>query len=127
MMNKRVQTNQAPAAIGPYSQGMISGEFVFTAGQIPLHPTTGEMVTGDMKAQTKQVFENLKAVLREAGTDFSNAVKTTVYLTTMDDFPALNEIYGEYLGETKPARSTVAVAALPKGARVEVEVIARIP
>ncbi|HLG19496.1 MAG TPA: RidA family protein [Bdellovibrionota bacterium] len=126
MSSKVVATNQAPAAIGPYSQGIITGGFLYTAGQIPLDPKTGQMITGDMKAQTKRVFENLKAVLSAAGTDFRSVVKATVYLVSMDDFPLLNEVYSEYLGDTKPARSTVAVAALPKGAKVEIDLVARI-
>ena len=99
---------------------------LFTSGQIPL-TTAGEIITGDVRAQAKQVFQNLKAVLAAAGCEFHHVVKATVFLTTMDDFPALNEIYQEQMGDHKPARSTVAVAGLPKGAKVEIEVVAQIP
>jgi len=120
-----ITTDQAPAAIGPYSQAILAGGFLFTAGQIPLDPKTGQMVEGDIKQQTRRVFENLKAVLMKAGSDFRHVVKATVYLTTMEDFSGLNEVYTEYLGETKPARSTVAAAQLPKGAKVEIDLIVK--
>jgi 2-iminobutanoate/2-iminopropanoate deaminase len=124
---KAIETKEAPAAIGPYSQAIVSRGFLYTAGQIPLDPKTGEMVKGDVRAQAHQVFRNLEAVLKAGGCDFSDVIKTTVFLTTMDDFPALNEVYEKYLGATKPARSTVAVAALPKRALVEVELVATVP
>ncbi len=124
--HKIVETPHAPKAIGPYSQGIVHDHFLFTAGQIGLNPADGNLVAGDVKAQARQVLENLKAVLTAAGLTFRDVVKTTVFLTSMDDFPALNEVYAEYLGDTKPARSTVAVAALPKGASVEIELVAAI-
>ena len=127
MSSKIIQTSKAPAAIGPYSQGMVSNGFLFTAGQIALDPKTGEMMTGDVRSQTEQVFANLKAVLEEAGASFKDVVKAHVYLISMKDFPALNEVYAQYLGEAKPARATVAVAELPLGGRVEIDLIARIP
>jgi 2-iminobutanoate/2-iminopropanoate deaminase len=127
-MNDRfIETKSAPAAIGPYSQAVISQGFLFTSGQIPLDPTTGELLKGDLKAQAHLVFSNLNAVLKAAGASFEDVVKTTVFLTTMSDFAALNEVYSEYLGKRKPARSTIAVAGLPKGALVEIELVAKIP
>ena len=127
MSRKTIETKDAPAAIGPYSQGIAVAGFLFTSGQIPLEPASGEMVKGEIKAQAHRVFKNLEAVLKASGCKFSDVVKATVFLTSMSDFPALNEVYGEYLGQTKPARSTVAVAALPKGASVEIELIAKLP
>lgn len=127
MTRKTIQTDHAPAAIGPYSQAILCDGFLFTAGQIPLDPKTGGMVTGGIKEQAEQVFKNLTAVLERAGASFDDVVKATVFLTTMDDFPALNEVYATYMKDSKPARSTVAVAGLPKGARVEIELIARVP
>jgi 2-iminobutanoate/2-iminopropanoate deaminase len=123
---KVIQTVLAPQAIGPYSQGIVANGFLFTAGQIPLDPKSGNLVEGDIKAQTKQVLENLKAVLEAAGLSFTHVVKTTVFLSTMNDFPGLNEVYAQYFGNSKPARSTVAVAGLPKGAKVEIELVASI-
>lgn len=117
-------TDGAPAAIGPYSQAVRAGNVLYTSGQIPLDPKTAEMVTGDFESMVRQVFENLKAVLREGGATFGNVAKATVYLTSMSDFQALNGIYAEYFGDHKPARSTVAVNELPKGARVEIDLIA---
>ncbi|MFH1263598.1 MAG: RidA family protein [Pseudomonadota bacterium] len=127
MTDRIISTDQAPAAIGPYSQGVVANGFLFTAGQIPIDPATQEMIGGDVKAQTDRVFRNLQAVLAAAGCSFDDVVKATVFLTSMTDFPALNEVYSTYLGKRKPARSTVAVAALPKGARIEIELIAKIP
>lgn len=122
---KIVKTDQAPQAIGPYSQAVIEGDFVFCSGQIGLSPT-GEMAN-DLEGQVVQILENLKAVLVEAGSGLDKVVKTTIYLTGMDDFAAVNEIYARYFsGETKPARATVGVATLPKGARVEIDCIALI-
>lgn len=121
-----IQTDSAPAAIGPYSQAIAVAGFLFSAGQIGLVPGTGEMVGPDVEAQARQVFANLEAVLAEAGLGFRDVVKTTVYLLDMAEFGAVNAIYGEHFAEPYPARSTVAAAGLPKGARVEVDVIARI-
>jgi 2-iminobutanoate/2-iminopropanoate deaminase len=121
-----VESSSAPKAIGPYSQAVISGNLIFTAGQIPLIPETMEMVTGPIEAQTEQVLANLAAVLKEAGTSWDRVVKTTVFLTDLSEFQAFNAIYERTLGETKPARSTVQVAALPRGAKVEIELIAEI-
>ena len=118
-----VFTSKAPAAVGPYSQAIKAGNVVYCSGQIPLVPETGEIEEGDIKAQAKQSLENVKAVLTEAGATFSNVVKTTVFIVDMADFGAINEVYAEYFGDHKPARSCVAVKELPKGARVEVEVL----
>lgn len=123
-MKKIVSTSDAPAAIGPYSQGVRSGSLLFCAGQIPLDPTTGQMVAGDISAQTKRVLENIAAILKAEKLCFDHVVKTTIFLTSMDDFQSVNEIYATYFRENPPARSTVAVSALPKGAKVEIEVIA---
>jgi 2-iminobutanoate/2-iminopropanoate deaminase len=120
---KAVQTNQAPAAIGPYSQGIIVNNMFYSSGQIPL-TAEGTMVTGDIKEQTHQVFENLQAVLSAAGASLESVVKTTVFIKSMDDFAALNEVYGEYFSNHKPARSCVEVARLPKDSLVEIEVVA---
>jgi len=119
-----VNTGGAPQAIGPYSQGVIANGFVFTAGQVALDPAKGELVAGGIAEQTTRSLENLRAILKESGSDFSQVVKTTVFLVDMADFAAMNEIYGKAFGQHRPARSTVAVAALPGGARVEIEVIA---
>ena len=121
-----VSTSGAPRAIGPYSQGVIAGGFLFTAGQVALDPSKGELISGGISEQTARALENLRAVLREAGSDFSQVVKTTVFLVDMADFAGMNEVYGKVFGEHRPARSTVAVAALPRGARVEIEVIATV-
>jgi len=122
---KKVATEKAPAAIGPYSQAVITGGLVYTSGQIAIDPATGNLVEGDVRAQTEQVMKNLGAVLAAAGTCYENAVKTTCFLADISDFAVFNEVYGKYFTE-KPARSCVAVAALPKGALVEVEVIAKV-
>ena len=119
-------TPGAPAAIGPYSQAVQSGRMIFTSGQIPLDPETGELVTSDFDAMTRRVFENLKAVLASGGASFGNVVKATVFLQSMSDFQQLNAIYAEYFGDHKPARSTVAVSQLPKGARVEIDLLASV-
>lgn len=121
-----VKSPAAPEAIGPYSQAIKAGGFVFTSGQIPLDPGTGEMVKGDVKEQTRRVLENLKAVLSAAGSSLDRAVKATVYLADMGDFAAFNEAYAEYFQATKPARSTVQAARLPKDAKVEIDLIAAI-
>ena len=124
MPKKHVISNQAPKPIGPYSQGVIAGGLLFVSGQIPLDPVSGEMVGGDIEAQTEQVLKNLLAILREAKMGPENVVKATVYLADMADFPRMNEVYGRYLGKEPPARSTIQAAGLPKGARVEIDVIA---
>lgn len=121
-----VSTTGAPKAIGPYSQGIVAEGFLFTAGQVALDPAKGELVTGGIMEQTTRALENLRAILNSAGTDFSQVVKTTVFLVDMTDFPEMNEVYGRIFGSHHPARSTVAVAALPRGARVEIEVIATV-
>lgn len=121
----RVQTDRAPAAIGPYSQAIVHGGMVFTAGQIPLDPGTMEMVGGDdAAAQAEQVLANLRAVLEAAGSGMDRVVKTTVFLRDMDDFAAVNEVYGRHFGDHRPARSTVQAARLPKDAAVEIEAVA---
>lgn len=120
-----VSTDRAPKAIGPYSQATIADGFVYTAGQIALDPATGEIVPGGVTEQTERVFANLAAILEAAGTGFGSVVKTTVYLTDMNDFKAMNEVYARAFGDHRPARSTVAVAALPRGVNVEIDVIAR--
>ncbi len=126
-MNKEtISTDKAPKAIGPYAQAIKAGDFVYTAGQIPIDPQTGKLVAGGIAEQTRQVLENLKAVLEAAGSSLDKVVKATVFLKNMADFTALNEIYGEYLGAAKPARSTVAVAELPRGALVEIDFIAMV-
>jgi len=124
---KLVATADAPAAIGPYSQATIAGGFLFTAGQIPLDPKTGEIVAGDVVEQSKQVLANLAAVLKAAGCAWGDVVKTTVFLTDMADFPRFNEVYAAALGAARPARSTVQVSALPRGVNVEVELVAKLP
>ena len=119
---KVVQTSSAPAAIGPYSQGIISGNFVFTAGQIPISVGTGDIVGKNITEQTEQVIKNIRAILEAAGSSLAKVIKTTCYLTTMDDFAAFNEVYGKHFKQ-KPARSTVAVQQLPKNVLVEIEAI----
>ena len=123
-MPTTISTPNAPAAIGPYSQAKVLGNLLFTAGQIALVPGTMEMVTGPIEPQTEQVINNLSAILAEAGSDWSKVLKTTVFLTDLADFGAFNAVYERMLGAAKPARSTVQVAALPKGAKVEIELIA---
>ena len=122
-----VKTDQAPAAIGPYSQGMIASGFLFTAGQIALDPATGQVIPGDVKAQTERVLANLTAVLAAAGASWHHVVKTTVFLQDMDDFPAVNDVYARVLDDSRPARSTVQVAGLPRGVLVEIDAIAELP
>lgn len=123
-MIRTVHTDDAPAAIGPYSQGTIGAGMLFTAGQIALDPATGDMVEGDVVAQAHRVFANLGAILREAGTGWDHVLKVTVYLQDMADFPRVNEVYAEAMGAARPARSTVQVSALPRGALIEIDVIA---
>jgi len=124
---KTVLTDKAPTAIGPYSQGIVASGFLFTAGQIPLDPATGQVIKGDVKAQTERVLDNLTAVLAAAGVSWRHVVKTTVFLHDMNDFPAVNEVYARIVGESRPARSTVQVAGLPKGVLVEIDAIAELP
>ena len=123
-MKQIVATKQAPQAIGPYSQAVIAGRMVFTSGQIPLVPDTGVFVEGGIDEQTEQVLRNLAAVLEEAGASFDDVVKTTVFLADMDDFAAMNEVYGRFFLKQPPARSTVQAAHLPRDARVEIDAIA---
>ena len=123
-MKRIVSTTDAPAAVGPYSQAVRVGQFVFTAGQIPLDPKTGVIVSEDISEQARRVLDNLTAVLKAENLTFSHIVKTTIFLTDMADFQAVNEVYATYFSDIPPARSTVAVSALPKGARVEIECIA---
>ncbi len=124
MQRSVIATPAAPAAIGPYSQAIRAGNLVFTSGQIPLDPATGQMVTGDLAAETRRVLDNLAAVLAAAGVGFADVVKTTIFLTDMGDFAAVNALYAERFSGAPPARSTVQVARLPKDARVEIEMIA---
>jgi 2-iminobutanoate/2-iminopropanoate deaminase len=124
MDKKVIRTDHAPGAVGPYSQAIVTGGFVFSAGQIPLVPETGQIVEGGIEAQTRQVLENVKAVLAAAGSSLDNVVKTTVFLQSMNDFAAMNTIYAEYFTSNPPARSTVEVAKLPRGALVEIETVA---
>lgn len=121
---RSISTPDAPAAIGPYSQAIVTGELVYTAGQIALEPATMEVVAGDVSAQTDRVMRNLAAILEAAGSSLQRVVKTTVFLQSMGDFGAMNEVYGRHFGEHKPARSTVEVARLPKDVLVEIEAIA---
>ena len=121
---KTIQTEKAPAAIGPYSQGIIANGFLFTAGQIALDPSTGQIVGGDVVSQAERVMTNLEGVLAAAGVTWSDVVKTTVYLHDMNDFPRVNEVYARALGSARPARSTVQVAGLPRGVLVEIDAIA---
>jgi 2-iminobutanoate/2-iminopropanoate deaminase len=125
-MKKIISTNEAPAAIGPYSQAVRSGSLLFCSGQIPLEPKSGQIVSGDITAQTQRVLDNIAAVLRAEGLNFDHVVKSTIFLTNLGDFQAVNEIYGSYFKQNPPARSTVQVSALPKGASVEIEVIAAV-
>ena len=126
MTRSAVSTSRAPAAIGPYSQGIIAGGFLFSAGQAAMDPATGALVEGGIEPETERVMANLTAVLDAAGASWADVVKTTIFLIDMADFAAVNAIYGRFVGDPPPARSTVAVAALPKGARVEIEAIARL-
>ncbi len=124
MVKQIIVTRNAPQAIGPYSQAVVAGGFVFASGQIPIDPRTGELVEGDVAAQTEQVLRNLTAVLEAAGTGLERVVKTTVFLADMNDFGVMNEVYGRYFKEEPPARATVEAARLPRDARVEIEAIA---
>lgn len=122
-----IASSEAPAAIGPYSQAVRAGDFVFLSGQIPLDPKTGALVTGSIAAQTERVLDNLQAVLGAAGCTFEDVVRTTIYVVDLADFQVVNETYAKRFTTTLPARATVQVAALPKGARVEIDAIARVP
>ncbi len=126
MANERtvINTDTAPAAIGPYSQAIVAGGFVFCSGQVPFDPQSGQVVEGDIATQTRRVLDNLQAVLVAAGSSFEHVVKTTIFLQDMNDFQAVNGIYSEYFGAEPPARSTVQVARLPRDVRVEIEAIA---
>jgi 2-iminobutanoate/2-iminopropanoate deaminase len=124
---KIVHTDKAPAAIGPYSQGVVAKGLLFTAGQIALDPSSGQVVAGDVVAQTEQVFRNLAAILGAAGASWSNVAKTTVYLMDMADFPRMNDVYARVMGDARPARSTVQVAGLPRGVLVEIDLVAVLP
>ena len=122
-----MKTDHAPAAIGPYSQGIIANGFLYSAGQVALDPATGEMAASEIVAQTERVMRNLDGILGAAGAKWSDVVKTTVYLHDLADFPTVNEIYGRWIGDARPARTTVQVAALPRGALIEVDLIALLP
>jgi len=123
-VRQAVSTPSAPPAIGPYSQAIRAGSLLFVSGQIPLDPSTGQLVEGDLAAQTHRVFKNLGEILKAAGATFENVVRTTVYLADMNDFPAMNEVYATYFNAPAPARATVQAARLPKDARVEIDLIA---
>lgn len=125
-MKSVVSSDHAPRAIGPYSQAIRVGELLFCSGQIPLDPATGELVRGEIEVETRQVLKNLHAVLVAGGAEWSDVVKTTIYLTNLGDFAAVNRVYGEHFGSAPPARATVQVAALPKGASVEIDAIAHV-
>lgn len=124
---KTVHTDKAPAAIGPYSQAVVANGFLFTAGQIALDPATGQIVAGDVVAQTEQVFRNLSAVLEAAGASWADVAKSTVFLMDMADFPKVNEVYGRVMGDARPARSTVQVSGLPRGVMVEIDLVVALP
>jgi 2-iminobutanoate/2-iminopropanoate deaminase len=124
MKHEVIHTDNAPAAIGPYSQAVKAGNLLFVSGQVPFVPETMEIVEGDVKAQTRQSLSNVQAILKEAGADFSNVVKSTVFISDMNEFTQINEVYSEFFGENKPARACVEVARLPRDVKVEIEVIA---
>lgn len=126
-MKREIATDKAPAALGPYSQGIVAGGMLFASGQIPIDPATGELVGGGIEEQAKQVFENLGQVLAAAGAGFGDVVKTTVFLTDLANFATVNEIYAGYFVKPYPARSCVQIAALPKGSLLEIELIAKPP
>jgi 2-iminobutanoate/2-iminopropanoate deaminase len=123
-MKQAISSPDAPKAIGPYSQAVRAGQLLFVSGQVPLDPATGQIIAGDIAAQTRRVFDNLGAVLKAGGRSFADVVRTTVFLADMNDFAAVNDVYGTYFSEPYPARATVQVARLPKDARVEIDVIA---
>ena len=124
MEKKIIRTDNAPSPIGPYNQAVQFGNMLFVSGQIPLHPTTGDIILDDIQAATRLVMDNLKAILTEAGMDFSHAIKTTIFLTDMGQFGQVNEVYGSYFTDNPPARETVQVSGLPKGVHVEISMIA---
>ena len=124
MEKQIINTKNAPAPIGPYNQAVLTGNLLFVSGQIALHPETNQLVQDDIKTETRQVMENLKAILTAAGIDFSNVLKSTIFITNMNDFAQINEVYGSHFSDAYPARETVQVAALPKGVNVEISVIA---
>jgi 2-iminobutanoate/2-iminopropanoate deaminase len=126
-MKKIISTNEAPGAIGPYSQAVRYGSFLFCSGQIPLDPKSGQIISGDIAAQTRRVLDNIAAVLRAEGLIFDNVVKTTIFLTDLGDFQTVNEVYSSYFKQSPPARSTVQVSALPRGAKIEIDAIASAP
>lgn len=127
MSKEQIATTAAPAALGPYSQAILAGGFLFASGQVPIDPATGELAGADVETQAKQVFNNLQQVLAAAGCGFADVVKTTVFLTDLANFAAVNEIYADYFVQPYPVRSCVQIAALPKGSLLEVELIAKIP
>jgi len=127
MVERTIETPRAPAAIGPYAQAVVANGLLFTAGQIALDPVTGQLIEGGVAAQAERVLQNLSAVLEAAGASWSNVLKTTVYLRSMADFPAVNEVYARVLGDARPARSTVEVAGLPRGGLVEIDAVAALP
>jgi 2-iminobutanoate/2-iminopropanoate deaminase len=123
----RIHTDRAPAAIGPYSQGMVGGGLLFTAGQIALDPSTAQIVVGDIAVQTERVLANLAAILDAAGATWADVMKTTVFLMDMSDFPRMNEVYARVLGDARPARTTVQVSGLPRGVLVEIDAVVKLP
>lgn len=127
MSVETVHTPRAPAAIGPYSQGIIANGFLFTAGQIPIDPATGDTIDGDIVAQTERVMKNLEAILATAGASWKDVVKTTVYLLDLSDFPRMNDVYARAMGDARPARSTVQVSALPRAVMVEIDLVVLLP
>jgi 2-iminobutanoate/2-iminopropanoate deaminase len=124
MKKKIIATSKAPAAIGPYSQAIRIGDFLYTSGQISLDPETMEMITGDIEVETEKVLKNIEAILKDAGLNLNNIIKTTVYLTDLSEFARMNQVYENFFTDTKPARACVQVAALPKGAKIEIDVVA---
>ena len=124
MKKKIITTPKAPAAIGPYSQAIRIGDFLYTSGQISLDPETMEMITGDIEVETEKVLKNIEAILKDDGLSLNNIIKTTVYLTDLSEFARMNQVYENFFTDTKPARACVQVAALPKGAKVEIDVVA---
>jgi 2-iminobutanoate/2-iminopropanoate deaminase len=126
MQKEVVSTNKAPAAIGPYSQGIRAGSFIFVSGQIPLDPVTGELVSGHIKEQTRQVLENLRNILEAGGSSLEEVVKTTIFMANMENYKDVNDVYAEFFGKTKPARATVEVARLPKDVGIEIEAVATV-
>lgn len=126
MEKRAIKTDKAPSAIGPYEQGVRAGDFLFTSGQIALDPATGQFLKGEIEEETERVLKNIEAILNAAGMTFKNAVKTTVYLTDLSHFARMNKVYEKFFAESKPARSTVQVAALPRDAKIEIDVVAAI-